>query len=933
MGENTDEWQRMDYDNQSKKVLPGKQSNKRQRTESDDQSKKIFVEMTKTIADEGQRMESGDQSKKLFDFVSDLLRGNPLISSLYELLAILYIDYQVWSCLGIFIYCESSQLVSKLSVKLSPDPLCIRTQKASDRQLPYKPAQLSKRTTVNNPVREDMSIPAQKPETRNAPSIVARLMGMDTIPPGRSTVIDAKESKLPKPTKPNIYHSPRKDLTFDGSPRSAPFRQRKGSLLSYGSTTNAGNGSNIKNSNTYNKKSKKDYGRPQKGKRPSSGVPPRQHPQEEALQKFKRDFEAWQSSAMVEKSECVAENLHKGKYIQILAQENLNKEKMAMYSIQKQNATETVQVVLPKNELHVSEAIEKQERSPLPTRIVILKPSFDPKNQTPDPFLGSSNSKNRDCTMVDFLEEVKERLRLEIEGKAASVAKKEKNGKHKTIATDPKEIARDIAKQIRETVTRDFEKKLTRSRSFKLPNYVPDTSESVRRDTRRILSEKLKNVLRNEAGSERPSTSMEPSRASFIIKRRERVKSMSEFPSIINKEYKRNDTRCKLDSTGMVDADTASPRSLFRSFSAPVPGTNLGKLLLEDSGLTKWARVGVRHEEEVENLREERNGIKEHGSGFKGKVSNLRHNFNLKGKLFGNKTHAVKTPKSEDFLPLKVLRTIPSALMNPGPSQENYTEVPPSPASVSSSSHNEFSGGDNPSPVSPLEVSAHASRKSLGDISFPISDAIPTIQPKNEETEEAEYTEKSEDTDITEILTPEEAYVKEILVSAGLYKNKKTNETNLYINFAPRPLSFQIFEQIEEAYNKDIKISTEDHLQTDPHADIDRRILFDLANESVETLFGPARNSDTLSEWVGTNGTLPSGSILLDEICTQIDTFINPPMDEMQTIDSMVGQDVKTNTWSSKLYEEKDVLCKKMSFVIFMEVLDDFVNEMGSVMC
>lgn len=544
-------------------------------------------------------------------------------------------------------------------------------------QLPNKPVQPNKRTTVKNSVREDMSTPTHKPETRNAPSIVARLMGMDTIPPGRSTVIDAKESKLPKPTKPNIHYGPRKDPAFDGSPRSAPFRQTKCNLLSYGSTTNTGNGSNINKNRIYNKNSKKDYGGSQKSKRPSSGIRLHRHPQEEALQKFKRDFEAWQSSSMAEKSKglIVENNLQKGKYIQILAQENLNQEKMAKYAMKKQNAPETMQVVLPKNEVHVSEATEKQETSQLPTRIVILKPSFDPNNQIPDPFLGSSNSKNRDCTMVDFLEEVKERLRLEIEGKAGSIEKKQKNGKNEIITTDPKEIARDIAKQIRETVTRDFQKKLTRSQSFKLPNYVPDTSDSVRRDTRRILSEKLKDVLRNEAGMERPSTSMEPPRASFIIKRRERVKSMSEFPSIINREYKRTDTRCKLDNTGIVDADMASPRSLFRSFSAPVSGTTLGKLLLEDSGLTKWARVGGRHEEYVGGLREESKGRKEHGSGFKGKVSNLRHNFNLKGKLFGNKTHAIKTPKSEDFLPLKVIRTIPSALTNLGTSQVVYIYI------------------------------------------------------------------------------------------------------------------------------------------------------------------------------------------------------------------------------------------------------------------
>jgi hypothetical protein len=533
-------------------------------------------------------------------------------------------------------------------------------------QLPYKLVHPNKRTIMKNSERKDISTLAQKPETRNQLSIVARLMGMDTIPPGRSTIIDAKESKLPKPTKPNIYYSPRKDPAFDRSPRSAPFRQTKVSLLSYGSTTETANGSNVNNYKSYNKNSKKGYGVPQKGKRPSSGVRMHRHPQEEALQKLKRDFEAWQNSAMVEKSKglLMENNLQKGKSIQILAQDNLNKEKMAKYAIKKQNTSEIVQDVLPKKEVHVSEDREKREMSQLPTRIVILKPKFDPQNQIPDPFLDSSSSKNRDCSMVDFLEEVKDRLRLEIEGKADSVVQKEKNGKDEISTTDPKEIARDIAKQIRETVTRNFKKKLTRSRSFKLPNYVPDTSESVRRDTRRILSEKLKNVLRNDAGTERPSTSVEPPRASFIIKRRERVKSMSEFPIIINREYQRNDTRCKLDSTDMVDADTASPRSLFRTFSAPVSGTTLRKLLSEDTGLTKWAHLGVSHEEEAADLREERKCRKEPGSGFKGKVSNLRHNLNLKGKLFGNITHAVKSPKSEDFLPLKIIRTIPSALIN-----------------------------------------------------------------------------------------------------------------------------------------------------------------------------------------------------------------------------------------------------------------------------
>jgi Domain of unknown function (DUF4378) len=109
--------------------------------------------------------------------------------------------------------------------------------------------------------------------------------------------------------------------------------------------------------------------------------------------------------------------------------------------------------------------------------------------------------------------------------------------------------------------------------------------------------------------------------------------------------------------------------------------------------------------------------------------------------------------------------------------------------------------------------------------------------------------------------------------------------------------------------------------------------LFDLVNESVQKLFGPMRNSATLSEWVATSGMLPSGKIMLDEIWKQIHTFIDPPMDQMQTIDSMVGQDVKTDAWTSKLYEDEDILCKKMSFVIYMELLDDFLQEMCFIGC
>nr|CAD1830639.1 unnamed protein product [Ananas comosus var. bracteatus] len=83
------------------------------------------------------------------------------------------------------------------------------------------------------------------------------------------------------------------------------------------------------NSNSYG--SKRDSGRIRSV---WSRATLREHPQEALLQKFKKDFEEWQASNVLKHSKALlAERCaDKGKCTQILAQENLNKEKMARYA-------------------------------------------------------------------------------------------------------------------------------------------------------------------------------------------------------------------------------------------------------------------------------------------------------------------------------------------------------------------------------------------------------------------------------------------------------------------------------------------------------------------------------------------------------------------------------------------------------------------------
>lgn len=145
------------------------------------------------------------------------------------------------------------------------------------------------------------------------PSVIARLMGMDTIPiPTKDAVmVQAEEaSNLKPPSAAEIKVTSRS----------------KCSLLSYHSS----NG---------------DYRHCLNKMRSRKARPCHHHPQEELLQKIKEDFQAWQTSRVLENAKSVAALGSKpldGRYIQILAQENLRNEKMARYGYGGNNMMENM---------------------------------------------------------------------------------------------------------------------------------------------------------------------------------------------------------------------------------------------------------------------------------------------------------------------------------------------------------------------------------------------------------------------------------------------------------------------------------------------------------------------------------------------------------------------------------------------------------------
>nr|CAD1821206.1 unnamed protein product [Ananas comosus var. bracteatus] len=707
----------------------------------------------------------------------------------------------------------------------------------------------SKETAAKKPIDDDT--PNRSNGRTNPPNVIARLMGMDTLPSRRNAMIDRKVSKA-QMLGPNIASSNKIDRN---SPTSALSKQMKCTLLSYNA--------------------KRDLTRPHNNRRPTS-MPRKDHPQEEQLRKFKKDFEAWQASEVLEnpKPLVVDYNFHKGKYIQILAQENLNKVKMGRYIDPKRNlapkehseANENFSGAQRKNDKRCQndlqdgdhkqfEEDEEDKVDSSPTRIVILKPSFERKVDV-ESRLGSSEILEEVCSMRDFLEEVKERLKLEIQGNP-TIRTTKRGTRPETLHT-PRQIAHDIANQVGESVVRDIGKKLTRSESMR-SSYKsdflingPDSPVFDRGGAKNILSEKLKNVFANEV-----------SEASRMIKSRDRLKSMPDLSNIRWKEKRtasESASKHKKDDILLFDSEAVSPRNLVRSFSAPSSRRAFEKPFLEDSQIEKRREVSETTPKETKK--------------------NRKDSFSIR-------------------------------------SRENNTEVPPSPASVSRSVRDEIRTSENPSPVSPLEVHVTENQPSPPRFSKDLNCNLPELSQldrvENNKQEVIAAEQEASDNGVVEIESQEQAYIKNILVAAGLYENRSVDQANASRKI---PISNQVFDEVEKSYSRYSKADNEDSFLNHGNIAVGHKLLFDLVNEAFSSASNIPKDSSTFRRWVIGRATVPHGKRLFDNISDQIQIYGDPQTNEMRAINRMLARDVRVATSAATLYENIDVSGKKIECAI-----------------
>ncbi|KAG2695020.1 hypothetical protein I3760_08G171800 [Carya illinoinensis] len=809
------------------------------------------------------------------------------------------------------------------------------------------PIEASMKKLINEEVSKQSNI------RHKTPSIVARLMGVDTLP------LDTNSAVQPI-TKKNENMG----IKFSKNERS---RKSSVGLISRDSTLMEFNPSHhIKDRSADRWSSEQNLGNPRR----------REHPQEEELQKFKKEFEAWQAARFKECSRVIGLDCTPG---QLLAQEDLNKEK-ALYATSGRTAngrprepgnqtlkarscergnfeqhrdsmeslalrSRTISREFGQSSLKSSS--QKQEKSSAPMRIVILKPGLARISNHEGSRTSSLDTLEERDSIEDFLEEVKERLKCELQG---HTPKRGSVGRGSGIETpfsekpsDQKLIARHVAKQVQDCVTKDHGRNLLRSestRSYRSEIQLNGTGslDFISRDTQKFLSERLRNVLKQETQfdtSIAASSSSAPDNEKVKLKKvRDTLKAGNEMScgEIVNDEPEIQTRSFRHGSDDGVLLRELSPRNLIRSLSAPVSGTSFGKLLLEDRHILTGAHIRRKHEA-IENAMMDIRKQRKERFNFKERVSNFRYRFTFRRRLFGKKMQSMVESHCSEHTLMGDILSGPTVLMNHGDRHENSTEVPPSPASVCSSSLEDL-----------WRPTERISSMSTPDVTPAEDDVVPQVfigissnlndlrkqlnQLKSHGPEDETIEQESNESEMVDLEDPAEAYVRDLLISSGLYDGSCDRSLFRWDRFA-QPISNSVFEEVEESYrdlDKEDGSTMKDHYEK-----VDHKMLFDLLNEALSTSLGPISTMFKFKRRFIHFSILPTlhGRRLLDHVWEIIHVHLQPLIGKSYcSLDGLVARDLGSTPCLVFTDEEVNDSGREVECLIIGDLVEEIVKDM-----
>ncbi|KAL1225542.1 hypothetical protein V5N11_026050 [Cardamine amara subsp. amara] len=696
-------------------------------------------------------------------------------------------------------------------------------------------------------------------DKQNSLSLVAKLMGMESLP---------LESSKSSSAWINPRRSTKSDQ-FDTAKGGGGRRSRKGKLSSSVTALDVMETTPMR----------------------------REHPQEEELQRFRKEFEAWQADKRFKDCSRIVES-----------------------------GREEKERLFTRTRSFGRDFNLKSDKT-APTRIVVLRPGLQRAYDYEDSLTTSSGTTiegSRGSSIEEFLEEVKERLKGELQGRAAAL-KRSSSVRGSGIETPFSERPSPRSESMRSYAASEVQ-----------CNAPDSPTEFISRDTRKLLADRLKNVLRKEMSPSHDSSVKCSSRlrptVSDAASLRKQTEEINQEESIVNRDVSKK--------------ESSSPRNLNRSLSAPVSGTSFGKLLLEDRHVLTGAQIMRKHEDAITE-REETDSETEppvvmdpirrkERFNLRKKVSNFRST--LRGRIFGKKIRSMIESNSFEDESIKDFVT-GSRFNNFYDRNENSTEVPPSPASVCSSTPEEFwRNVDYLSQVSTPDVTV-SDENGMPQVFRDISSNLSELRRQINELESDIQVPTPVDEEVTrEIETivdfgnPDKLFVRDLLVASGLYEGTSDISLSRWDPFA-KPIKKSVLEETKEDFKKRPNKNQEDDDTGEiTRSEANHNILFDLLNEVLTVVLGPLTRSGFKKKLMCSSvseSTTIRGKYLLESAWRIMSEYLySQPEKPFCSLDGIIGWDMEKNPWSGLIGEEVDVLGKEVEGMIMVDLVEELVKDL-----
>lgn len=175
-----------------------------------------------------------------------------------------------------------------------------------------------------------------------------------------------------------------------------------------------------------------------------------------------------------------------------------------------------------------------------------------------------------------------------------------------------------------------------------------------------------------------------------------------------------------------------------------------------------------------------------------------------------------------------------------------------------------------------------------------------------------------------DIENQDEAYIKDLLVAAGLYDGSYKRSLSKWDPMG-KPISNHVFEEVEDSYRTTTKF---DEICSN-YQKLSHKMILDLLNEVLPNILRPPINqSRYMAKAFGYVHKTPLGKKLLIHVWEFIRLYANLPSDKSYyALDGLLTRDWKLSTWSHLIDDDINSIGREIESQIMKELIEEMVED------